>query len=299
MKSTDVTYHKATVTCESRNQLNRHKPVVKVNDFLNPEELLNKMLAQVDTQDIVKIAKDAGKAIMQVYNQNFDVEYKEDNSPLTLADKRSNDIIEQGLNNLTLNFPILSEEGRSILYRERKNWEYLWLVDPLDGTKEFIKKNDEFTVNIALIYKDTPVLGVVFAPALNVCYWAKKGDGAFKDGQRLPLKIADQRAAYKIVASRSHMSDNTQVFIDSIITSKKKELISIGSSLKICLVAEGEADIYPRLGPTMEWDTGAAHAIVNESGKVLAKYIKTNTKEELVYNKENLLNQWFIVKDKL
>ena len=153
------------------------------------------MLAQVDTQDIVKIAKDAGKAIMQVYNQNFGVEYKDDNSPLTLADKRSNDIIEQGLNNLTLNFPILSEEGRSILYRERKNWEYLWLVDPVDGTKEFIKKNDEFTVNIALIYKDTPVLGVVFAPALNVCYWAKKGDGAFKDGQRMPLKIADQQAA--------------------------------------------------------------------------------------------------------
>jgi 3'(2'), 5'-bisphosphate nucleotidase len=253
------------------------------------------MLDQIDTQDIVKIAKEAGKVIMQIYNQNFDVEYKKDNSPLTLADKRANDIIEQGLNNLTLNFPILSEEGRSIFYQERKNWEYLWLVDPLDGTKEFIKKNDEFTVNIALIHKDTPVLGVVFAPALNACYWAKQGDGAFKDGQRLPLKIADQRTAYKIVASRSHMSDNTQLFIDSIVTNKKKELISIGSSLKICLVAEGEADIYPRLGLTMEWDTGAAHAIVNESGKSLVKYTQSGAKSKLTYNKRNLLNGYFIV----
>ena len=135
------------------------------------------------------------------------------------------------------------------------------------------------------------MLGVVYAPALNVCYWAKQGMGAFKDGQKLPLKTAVQRSTYKIVASRSHMSDETQAFIDAINTSKEKELISIGSSLKICLVAEGEADIYPRLGPTMEWDTGAAHAIVCESGRTLNRY---NNSNKHLYNKNNLLNDWFI-----
>ena len=252
------------------------------------------MLNQINIQDIVTIAKEAGNAIMQVYNQDFEVEYKQDSSPLTLADKKANDIIEDGLNQLSASFPILSEEGREIPYEDRKHWEYFWLVDPLDGTKEFVKKNGEFTVNIALIYKDTPVLGVVYAPALDVCYWAKQDEGAFKDGQKLPLKTENQRNTYKIVASRSHMSDETQAFIDAIDTDKEKELISIGSSLKICLVAEGEVDIYPRLGPTMEWDTGAAHAIVNESGKSLEKYIDGKySKHE--YNKEDLLNQWFVV----
>jgi 3'(2'), 5'-bisphosphate nucleotidase len=252
------------------------------------------MLNQINIQDIVTIAKEAGNAIMQVYKQDFEVEYKQDNSPLTLADKKANDIIEDGLNQLPVNLPILSEEGKEIPYEDRKYWEYFWLVDPLDGTKEFVKKNDEFTVNIALIHKDTPVLGVVYAPALDVCYWAKQDEGAFKDGQRLPLKIADKRDTYRIVASRSHMSDETQTFIDAIDTQKEKELISIGSSLKICLVAEGEADIYPRLGPTMEWDTGAAHAIVIGSGKNFWEY--QNRKYMLnMYNKKNLLNQWFVV----
>jgi 3'(2'), 5'-bisphosphate nucleotidase len=252
------------------------------------------MLNQINIQDIVTIAKEAGNAIMQVYKQDFEVEYKQDSSPLTLADKKANDIIEDGLNQLSVNFPILSEEGKEIPYEDRKHWEYFWLVDPLDGTKEFVKKNDEFTVNIALIHKDIPVLGVVYAPALDTCYWAKQGDGAFKDGQKLPLKTVDQRNTYKIVASRSHMSDETQAFIDGIDTDKAKELISIGSSLKICLVAEGEADIYPRLGPTMEWDTGAAHAVLSEAGKILYKY--ENNKYTLhKYNKKSLLNYWFIV----
>ena len=251
------------------------------------------MLNQIDIQDIVTLAKEAGNAIMQVYKQDFEVEYKQDSSPLTLADKKANDIIEDGLNQLSVNFPILSEEGKEISYEDRKHWEYFWLVDPLDGTKEFVKKNDEFTVNIALIHKDTPILGVVYAPALDVCYWAKQGEGAFKDGQKLPLKMADQRNTYKIVASRSHMSDETQAFIDAIDTQKEKELISIGSSLKICLVAEGEADIYPRLGPTMEWDTGAAHAIVNESGGQLNDQKNNNV---LKYNtSEKLLNNYFVV----
>ena len=252
------------------------------------------MLDKINIKDIVAIAKEAGDAIMQIYSQYFEVEYKQDNSPLTLADKKANDIIENRLNQLSVKLPILSEEGKKIPHEERKHWEYFWLVDPLDGTKEFVKKNDEFTVNIALIHKDTPVLGVVYAPALDICYWAKQDKGAFKDGQRLPLKTESQRETYKIVASRSHMSDETQAFIDDIDTDKEKELISIGSSLKICLVAEGEADIYPRLGPTMEWDTGAAHAIVNESGKRIEKH-KNNKLMSHLYNKRDLLNHWFVV----
>jgi len=251
------------------------------------------VLNQINIQDIVTLAKEAGNAIMQIYIQDFEVEYKQDNSPLTLADKNANDIIEDGLKQLSVSFPILSEEGKEIPYKDRKHWEYFWLVDPLDGTKEFVKKNGEFTVNIALIYKDTPVLGVVYAPVLDICYWAKKNQGAFKDGQRLPLKTEGQRSTYKIVASRSHMSDDTQAFIDAIDTNKEKELISIGSSLKICLVAEGEADIYPRLGPTMEWDTGAAHAILNEARQSLRKYMN-NKYEKHKYNKNDLLNSWFV-----
>jgi 3'(2'), 5'-bisphosphate nucleotidase len=224
----------------------------------------------------------------------MEVEYKQDSSPLTLADKKANNIIEDGLNQFSFNLPILSEEGKEIPYEDRKHWEYFWLVDPLDGTKEFVKKNGEFTVNIALIHKDTPVLGVVYAPALGICYWAKKDKGAFKDGQKLPLKAKGHRKTYRIVASRSHMSYDTQAFIDAIDTDKDTELISIGSSLKICLVAEGEADMYPRLGPTMEWDTGAAHAVVSESNSELqsysgGKYLKHK------YNKKCLLNQWFVV----
>jgi 3'(2'), 5'-bisphosphate nucleotidase len=152
------------------------------------------VLDQIDIQDIVKIAKDAGNAIMKIYDQDFAVEYKTDNSPLTIADQKANEIIVTSLNQLPVNsllqqnIPILSEEGRSVPYDERKNWDYFWLIDPLDGTKEFVKKNGEFTINIALINKKTPVLGVVYSPVLNVCYWAKSNEGAFKDGKKLPLK---------------------------------------------------------------------------------------------------------------
>ena len=260
------------------------------------------MLDQIDIQDIVKIAKDAGKAIMKIYNQEFDVEYKTDSSPLTIADKKANEIIVTDLNQLSVNsfleqnIPIISEEGRSVPYDERKNWEYFWLIDPLDGTKEFVKKNGEFTINIALINKETPVLGVVYSPVLNVCYWAKRDEGAFKNGEKLPLKTKEKRDVYKIVASRSHMSNETKDFIEAIDTDKEKVIISIGSSLKICLVAEGEANIYPRLGPTMEWDTAAAHAIVNESDGLFNKYIDNGARQQHVYNKKNLLNDWFVVK---
>ena len=260
------------------------------------------MLDQIDIQDIVIIAKDAGKVIMEIYKQDFGVEFKTDNSPLTIADRKANEIIVTALNQLPVNsflqqnIPILSEEGKDVPYEERKNWEYFWLIDPLDGTKEFVKKNGEFTVNIALIYKETPVLGVVYSPVLNICYSAKKDEGAFKDGKKLPLKSSEQRDVYKIVASRSHMSNATKEFIDAIDTDKEKVVISIGSSLKICLVAEGEANIYPRLGPTMEWDTAAAHAIVNESDGLFNKYIDKGACQKHVYNKKSLLNDWFIVK---
>ena len=260
------------------------------------------MLDQIDIQDIVKIAKEAGKAIMEIYNQDFDIEFKSDNTPLTIADRKANEIIVSALNLLPVNsfiqknIPILSEEGRNIPYDERKNWEYFWLIDPLDGTKEFVKKNGEFTINIALIYKETPIIGVVYSPVLNVCYWAKRNEGAFKDGKKLPLKVNVQRDVYKIVASRSHMSNETKDFIEAIDTDKEKVIISIGSSLKICLVAEGEANIYPRLGPTMEWDTAAAHASVNESNGLFNKYIKNGTYQKHLYNKKKLLNDWFVVK---
>lgn len=256
------------------------------------------MLDKIDVQDVVQIASDAGTAIMEVYAKDFAVEFKEDESPLTEADKAAHIIIVNGLEQLNQSLaeeiPVLSEEGKNIPYEERKNWEYFWLVDPVDGTKEFVKKNGEFTVNIALIHRDTPVLGVVYAPALNETYWAKTGEGAFKDGQPLPLSKSNEDQNYNVVASRSHMSDETKAFIEQIETDKPKELVSIGSSLKICLVAEGKADIYPRLGPTMEWDTGAAHAIVEAAGLQLKTYADSSYSKH-VYNKENLLNPWFVV----
>ena len=258
------------------------------------------MLNKIKVNDIVALAKTAGEAIMAIYEKDFEVEFKADESPLTEADKAAHNIIVAGLLELDKSndteIPILSEEGKGIPYIDRKGWDYFWLVDPVDGTKEFVKKNGEFTVNIALIYQGIPVLGVVYAPALNECYWAKKGEAAFKDGQKLPLQNATQRNNYKIVASRSHMSDETKQYIESIETDKVKELVSIGSSLKICLVAEGQADIYPRLGPTMEWDTGAAHAVILESGMDMLAYESGATLNSLLYNKENLLNPYFIVK---
>ena len=258
------------------------------------------MLNKIEIENIVALAKTAGDAIMAIYEKDFEVEFKADESPLTEADKAAHNIIVAGLLQLDKSnetkIPVLSEEGKGIPYVDRKAWDYFWLVDPVDGTKEFVKKNGEFTVNIALIHQGIPVLGVVYAPALNACYWAKKGEGAFKDGAKLPLQDARQRTNYKIVASRSHMSDETKQYIDSIETDKVKELVSIGSSLKICLVAEGQADIYPRLGPTMEWDTGAAHAIILGAGMDMLAYENGEELDALLYNKENLLNPFFIAK---
>jgi 3'(2'), 5'-bisphosphate nucleotidase len=190
--------------------------------------------------------------------------------------------------------PIMSEENKEVDYATRKDWEYYWCIDPIDGTKEFIKKNGEFTVNIALIHKNTPILGVVYAPALGDIYSAKKGEGAFKNSHKLPLHVNNTpEKSLHVVASKSHLSEETQTFIDEIAkTTENIEQVSKGSSLKLCMVAEGEADVYPRLAPTMEWDTAAADAVVRESGKMTYQF---KTKTPVVYNKENLLNPWFIV----
>ena len=251
------------------------------------------MYEEVDLEKVVSIAKDAGNEIMKIYKKDFSVEYKEDNSPLTEADLKSNEIICTALTALYPHIPILSEENKEVAYDDRKDWKIFWLIDPIDGTKEFVKKNGEFTVNIALIEEGLPVLGVVYAPVLEEMYMAKRGFGAFKNGEKLPLVQNEfPKELLNVVASKSHLSKETQEFIDNLETNKVKQ-ISKGSSLKLCMVAEGTADIYPRLAPTMEWDTAAAHAIVLEAGK---EVIQFDAKEPVVYNKQNLLNPWFIVK---
>jgi len=251
------------------------------------------MLSKIDLKDMEIVAKQAGKAIMEIYKKDFLVEFKDDKSPLTEADTKSNEIICNKLLELYPSIPIMSEENEQMNYDIRKNWDYYWCIDPIDGTKEFIKKNDEFTVNIALIHKNTPVLGVVYAPAIDKIYTAKKDEGAFLNGERLPLKVNENKAdKLFVVASKSHLSDETQEFIDNL-DAKEIEQVSKGSSLKLCMVATGEADIYPRLAPTMEWDTAAADAVVRESGKMTYQF---ESDKPLVYNKENLLNPWFVVK---
>jgi len=255
------------------------------------------MLEKIELELIVAIAKEAGSAIMQIYDRDFLIEYKDDKSPLTEADTRSNEIICLALKKAYPGIPILSEENKTQDYETRKNWEYFWLIDPIDGTKEFIKKNGEFTVNIALIHRGKPVLGVVYAPALGDMYKAKKGEGAFKNTSRLPLEFnGTPEKSLKVVASKSHLSEETQAFIDILAQETENiEQVSKGSSLKLVMVAEGSADIYPRLASTMEWDTAAADAIVRESGKMSYQYSQ-NLSEALVYNKHDLLNPWFVVK---
>lgn len=256
----------------------------------------------------IKAAVNAGEVISEIYKSTFDVEYKKDKSPLTLADIMSNETINLSLKETDI--PVLSEEGKSISYEERSKWNYFWLVDPLDGTKEFVKKNGEFTVNIALIKGNTPILGVIFAPENKLLYFGSENHGSYKlshinsgmiknmniydfirEGKKLPY--IDNKEVYKIVGSRSHMSEETLEFIESLKKDHKNvEIVSIGSSLKLCLVAEGSANIYPRFGPTMEWDTAAGHAIASGAGK---KVVHTDMQTLITYNKENLLNPYFIV----
>jgi len=254
---------------------------------VDPGELLTPAIAA---------AREAGNAVMEVYASDFAVEHKDDKSPLTLADKRSHEIIVKRLSNITgKTIPILSEEGRGIPYEERKNWDYFWLVDPLDGTKEFIKRNGEFTVNIALIQGHRPVLGVIYVPVTETLYYAREGAGAYKESKGSTIKLPElqTRGRFTIVGSRSHATPELAAFVEEMKKNHGEvDFISAGSSLKFCLVAEGKADVYPRLGPTMEWDTAAGQAIAEQAG---VSVIDRETKRPLVYNKPNLLNPWFTV----
>jgi len=253
----------------------------------------------IDIKKVENIAKDAGSAVMEIYSSDFEIEYKDDKSPLTIADKRANEIICSALTKLYPDIPILSEENRTIPYEERKNWDYYWCIDPLDGTKEFIKRNGEFTINIALIHANKPIVGVVYAPAIDILYSAIEGKGAYRNRVKLPIEINNQPQKYlRVVASKSHLSVETQEYIDRLSkTTQHIEQVSKGSSLKLCMVAEGSADIYPRMAPTMEWDTAAADAIVREAGAMTYRLNRECEIEgELLYNKENLLNPWFVVR---
>ncbi len=253
----------------------------------------------VDVKKLISVSRQAGDAIMEIYQHNFEVEYKNDKSPLTEADKKSNAVILEALLELYPEIPFISEEAKLIPYAERKNWKQFWLIDPIDGTKEFIKKNGEFTVNIALVEDGIPVVGIVHVPAQNKTYYGVKGLGSFISQDGTPEAKINGGAHYTtkekviVVGSRSHLSEETLQFVDSLKTQGKEvEFNSSGSSLKLCLVAEGSADVYPRFGPTMEWDTAAAHAVALYAGRKVTNH---ETKQALYYNKENLLNPWFIV----
>lgn len=266
-------------------------------------------MSGIEINDNLKVAIEAslkaGEVIMQVYDTAFDVEIKDDKSPLTEADKRANDIINSFL--VSTPIPIISEENKQIDFSVRKNWNKCWIVDPVDGTKEFIKRNGEFTVNIALVENGIPQLGVIYVPALKVLYFA---DVLKKEAYKAALKShqtdledikkycsslvpKSKTNQVEVVASRSHMSQETLDFVEGLKSSGKDvQIVSKGSSLKFCLVAEGNADVYPRFAPTMEWDTAAGQAICNAVG---VDVISKETNNPLLYNKENLLNPWFIV----
>jgi len=253
----------------------------------------------IDLDRILGAAVTAGSVIMEIYERDFEVDFKSDQSPLTEADRQANSVIMDSLSTHYPHIPIISEENKEVAYAERSEWEQFWLVDPLDGTKEFIKKNGEFTVNIALIKKGLPVAGIVYRPVERISYSAESGSGAFRtligrEAQRIhnDKHYLDQEKV-SVVASRSHITPEVADFVEKLKESGKEvNLISVGSSLKLCLVAEGSANVYPRFGPTMEWDTGAAHAVVLESGRDV---ISHETGESLLYNKPSLLNPWFIV----
>ncbi len=242
---------------------------------------------------VIEIARQASEKILEVYNSEFAIAHKDDKSPLTEADMAAHKVIVAGLSALTPDIPVLSEESASIPFAERSRWRRYWLVDPLDGTKEFIKRNGEFTVNIALIEGHEPVLGVIVVPVSGLCYFAAKGAGAFKEmpgGAAQPIHVKPLDLGHVIaVGSRSHAGPQLEQFLKNL---GSHELMSMGSSLKICLVAEGKADIYPRLGLTSEWDTAAAHCIVVEAGGRLTD----TAMQPLRYNtKDSLLNPHFFV----
>jgi len=255
---------------------------------------------ELDIDFLIAAAREAGAAILEVYRTEFDVEHKEDSSPLTEADLRSHRIILARLGERYPDVPVLSEEsGDNAAYEVRKNWGLYFLVDPLDGTKEFVKRNGQFTVNIALVENGKPVAGVVYAPDLDWMYFGSS-DGSFKaessgEPVRLTPPAVQRNGKIVVVGSRSHSTPEMEAFIEQMKRDYDEvEFIAMGSSLKLCTVAEGKADIYPRLGPTMEWDTAAAHAVVTHSGRRVLAWGKEDL--DLPYNKPDLLNGWFIVR---
>ncbi|EDM43232.1 CysQ, sulfite synthesis pathway protein [unidentified eubacterium SCB49] len=247
----------------------------------------------------------AGEEILKVYSTDFEVISKNDDSPLTKADKNANDVIVSFLKDTEI--PIISEENKQAEYKERKDWDTCWIVDPLDGTKEFVKRNGEFTVNIALVKNGTPVLGVIYVPVSKELYFTSEDS---KTAMKITLsseenfnvtELIDTATeihpksidnTIRVVGSRSHLNDETQNFIDNLPGDTKVEIVSKGSSLKFCLIAEGAADVYPRFAPTMEWDTAAGQAICQAAG---VQVLDQNTNKPLLYNKENLLNPYFLV----
>ncbi|MFU8843061.1 MAG: 3'(2'),5'-bisphosphate nucleotidase CysQ [Bacteroidales bacterium] len=268
------------------------------------------MITRQQSEHLLEIAiaasLEAGEEIRKIYTNGFDVDYKKDHSPLTKADTASHAIISKHIE--ATGYPVLSEEGREIRFEKRKTWDIYWLVDPLDGTKEFVKKNGEFTVNIALIVSNQPMFGVIYIPVTKTLYFGSEFSGShkihtitgkrdnldtyIKEGIVLPEKQSDH--VFTVVGSKSHLTPETEVFVETL---KKKHgalnFLSKGSSLKICMVAEGSADVYPRFAPTMEWDIAAGHAIAKYSG---AQIVVHETGHELTYNTESLVNPWFIVK---
>lgn len=248
----------------------------------------------MELNTIIEIARNAGAAIMEIYeSKDFSsvVDFKEDNSPLTLADKASHEVISDGLKKYFPHTPVISEEGAQVTYEERSQWKEYWLVDPLDGTKEFIKRNGEFTVNIALIRDNEPVAGVVYVPVKDIMYYGSEGEAAYKveGGQQQPLKVNGRKeAGLTAVRSKSHANPEEEEILNKYGVT---DSISVGSSLKFCMVAEGKADIYYRHGPTMEWDTAAGHAVVRAAGGHVM--VKTGP-DTFTYNKESLLNTSFL-----
>lgn len=252
---------------------------------------------------VIEVALKAGKEIIEVYaSGNLVFWNKDDKSPLTEADMRANSLIVKELSDF--GYPVLSEEGKKISFQERKNWRRFWLIDPLDGTKEFLKRNGEFTVNIALVEDRKPVMGVVYAPALGLLYFSTPNEAYKVDGVLSELSVEEifgkarvlpcvspEERKIRVVASRSHLSKETEEFVEKLRKKGRVDFLSVGSSLKLCYVAEGKADVYPRYAPTMEWDTAAGQAIVEASG---GKVLEAETMKPLVYNKENLLNPYFI-----
>ena len=251
------------------------------------------------TEDLIaqikEISKKAGKEILEIYKQDIEVVSKDDDSPLTKADLAAHNLICSELGKIST-LPILSEESAKIDWSERSGWNTYWLIDPLDGTKEFIKKNGEFTVNIALIENHIPIFGVVYAPVLKACYWGVEGKGAFCEINGLTEQIKttepDSFSGLKVVGSRSHVSPDMEKFL---VDFPENEILPKGSSLKLCMVADGSADIYPRLGLTSEWDTGAGQAVVSAAGGIVCKLDGT----PLLYNaEEDILNSYFLVLSK-